>query len=217
MARMTLNDFDTALQRRGFDGFEPDDRQRAINWAYREVARLTRWRWEEADVSVTFAAGEYRKSTASDLPTVKSVRAVVVTTAQHEARLAPMGEGEFYSNWAALDLSADASRGEPSQYYFNGAYLYVLPPPRADRAVKVTAEQQVTDLTDGTDVPVTPADFDEAIFLAAEKRCHLQAREGDYAAENRRELNSFYDDALTDEAQGQGDLQARVIPGRTCL
>lgn len=216
MARMTLDDFRMELLQRGFDGFLPADLDRYINFGYKTVGRLTKWRWEEGAISQTMAPGVFRWTLASDLPTVKSVRAVVITTTGYECRLTAIMDDDFYSRYGAYDLSASQNRGEPIEYWLNNTHLYILPPPRATRAFTVTAEQILVDLTAGQS-PITPAEYDEAILIAAEEQCHLRARQPEFANVNRKKLSDFLEDALVDEATNMQDLQERIIPGRTTL
>src|SRR5262245_58879683 len=119
MARMTLDDFRTELLQRGFDGFAPADLDRYINFGYKTVGRLTKWRWEEAAIAKSMAVGTYRWTLSTDLPTVKSVRAVVVTDTGYEARLTPIMDDDFYTRYGAYDLASSQNRGEPDEYWLN--------------------------------------------------------------------------------------------------
>ena len=213
MARWQLSEFRNELINRGFDGFENTELNRYINWGYREIARLTKWAWEETDVSLAFTAGQYRKDNPTSLPTAKAVLAAVVTTANYEGRLKPMDRERFYDEWAPVDPSEASRRSEPSWYYWTNSYFYVLPAVQAARTVVVTISQQVTELTADGDVPITPEDYDEAILLAGEIRCHYRARQPDQALESRRQLTAFFDDALDEETTRMTERVDRVRKG----
>jgi hypothetical protein len=218
MAKMQLGDFVAELQRRGFDGFDSGELIRYINFGYAKIARLTKWSWEEAAIDVTLTLGQYSKSLDVDLPTVKSVRAVVATTANYEARLTAISDDEFYDDWAALDLTSSSRRGEPDRYWLGASALYFLPAPAATRTYRITAEQYVAELdTLSNTVLITPAEYDEAVLLAAEEHCHIRARQPQFADVNRKKIEEFFDDALADDTTRESDLVERVIAGRTQL
>jgi hypothetical protein len=218
MARMSLSDFITELEKRGFDGFESLDLVRYINFGYRTVGRLTKWMWEETDLPMTMAIGSYRWSLVSDLPTVKSVRAIVCTTVNSENRLEAITSDDFYDSWRAYDLTSSQNRGEPDRYYMDSAYIYILPPPRASRTYTLTVEQKLTELVSGSnETPITPEEYDEAILIAAEEHCHIRARQPAFADVNRKKLMEFFDDALADEGSRMQDAPQRIRAGRTCL
>src|SRR5262245_37622447 len=122
MARMTLNDFFVELRKRGFDGFADLDIYRYINFGYFEVGRLTRWSWQYNPLSFSMDPGDTRKDLSVDLPTLRTLSAVLTTTPQHEFRLAALTERDFLDNWAAYDLSASQQRGEPDRYYLTGQH-----------------------------------------------------------------------------------------------
>ncbi len=218
MPNMQLADFMAELQRRGFDGFTPADLVRYINFGYRKIGRLTKWAWEEATITKVVAPGTFSLSLVTDLPTVKSVKAVVCTTANQEARLTAISPDEFYTDWAALDLTSSSRRGEPDRYFLSASALYLLPPPAASRTYAITAEQYLAEL-DQVNNPtlITPGEYDEAVLLAAEEHCHIRARQPQFADVNRKKIEEFFDDALADDSTRMTDLQERVVPGRTCL
>jgi hypothetical protein len=219
MAKMSLTDFITELNRRGFDGFDPGDLTRYVNFGYRKIGRLTKWAWEQADLSpVTVQPGSYRLSLQNDISTVKSVIAIVCTTSTFEARLNALTDTEFYDNWAAYDLTSSQIRGEPDSYWLGSTHLYILPPPMAARTYTITAEQKLTELVQNSnEVLVTPDEYDEAVLLAAEEHCHVRARQPQFADVNRKLIQDFFDDALADDTTRSGDLLERVVPGRTGL
>lgn len=213
---MQLQDFRAELQQRGFDGFAPTDINRYVNFGYRTIARLTKWSWEESVVTKSVAVGSYRFSFVTDLPTLKSVKAVNVTTVGFESRLRAISEDTFYNQYAAYDLTNVQNRGEPDSYYADSAYLYVLPPPASVRAISITGETELVDLVDNVD-PIVPPEYEEAIMYAAEEVCHLRARQPQFADNARKKLEEFFDDALADESGIMQDLQERVVAGRQWL
>lgn len=215
---MTLPDFVEELRKRGFDGFLEADLVKYINFGYLNVARLTKWMWEETDIILTMNAGSYRWTVASDMPTMKSVRAIVCTTSGRESRLTSITSDDFYDSWAAYDLTQSRTRGEPDRYYFDSSYVYVLPPPAANRSFKLTIERICPELVSGVmEDLITPQEYDEAILLAAEEHCHIRARQPQFADVNRKKLTEFFDDALADESTRMQDAPARIRAGRTCL
>lgn len=215
---MELSDFVAELKSRGFDGFDPADLIRYVNFGYSTVGRLTKWAWEETTVSMTMSAGASRWSLATDLPTVKSVKAVMGVTANYECRLQAISTDDFYDYWAPRDLTAVQNRGEPDRYYLDAAYLYVLPAPQAARSFNVLAEQILPELVSGTnETPITPQEYDEAILTAAEEHCHVRARQPQFAQVSRQKLMEFFDDALADESSRMQDGPQRIRAGRTCL
>jgi hypothetical protein len=218
MAKMTLTDFITELSRRGFDGFDVGDLVRYVNFGYRKIGRLTKWAWEQTDLSATLSPPGYRLSLTADLPTVKSVTAVVGTTVNYETRLVSITDDDFYSNWAAYDLTSSSVRGEPDTYWLGSSALYVLPPPIASRTFTITAEQKLAELVPNVnEVLITPDEYDEAVLLAAEEYCHVRARQPRFADVNRKLIEDFFDDAVADDTTRSKDLMERVLPGRTCL
>jgi hypothetical protein len=218
MAKIQTGDFIAELQRRGFDGFDTADLIRYLNFGYRKIARLTKWSWEEGQLNVTLNPGEFAKSLVTDLPTVKSVRAVSGTTVNYETRLTAIADDEFYNEWAAFNLASSDNRGEPNRYWLGATSLYFLPPPVAVRTFTITAEQRTAELDQTTNtVLVTPEEYDEAVLLAAEEHCHVRARQPQFADVNRKLLEEFFDDALADDTTRSTDLIERVTPGRTCL
>lgn len=214
---MTITEFRNELKSRGFDGFDVGDLDRYINFGYRMVGRLTRWKWEEADITKTLAPGAYRLSLATDLPTVRTITAVAITTLNYEKRLDGISDTEFYDSYMAENLALTQNRSEPYKYFMGGGYLYVLPPPQASRDILITAQQWLAELTDGNPTPITPEEYDEAILLAAEEQCHLRARQPSFAEANRRLLQDFFDDALSEETSRMSDRVERVIAGRRTL
>lgn len=218
MAKMTLPEFVAELNARGFDGFQDGDLVRYINFGYLTVGRLTKWAWEEGDVTASLTPGQYRLTLATDLPTVKSVKAVLGTTLNYETRLTAMSDDEFYNNWVANDLANVRTRGEPYKYYLTGQHLYILPPPLYARTFTIRAEQFLAELSTGVnEVLITPAEYDEAILHAAEEHCHIRARQPQFADVSRKKLQDFFDDALADETTRMADRVERVIAGRQCL
>jgi hypothetical protein len=215
---MELPDFVAELKGRGFDGFTPADLIRYINFGYLTVGRLTKWAWEETTIPMTMSAGAYRWSLQADLPTVKSIKAVMGITANYERRLQAISSDDFYDTWAPMDLTAIANRGEPDRYFLDAAYVYVLPAPQQARSFNVLAEQILPELETGVnETPITPQEYDEAILIAAEEHCHIRARQPQFAQVNRQKLMEFFDDALADETSRMQDAPQRIRAGRTCL
>jgi hypothetical protein len=218
MPRMDFADFQIELERRGFDGFSPNDRGRYVNWGYYHVARLTRWTWEEQTEDLTFTPPEFRKALVGDFSgaVVQGVKAVLVTDANFEARLLALSDKQFYDTYAAYDLTSSQQRGEPESYWLSARDLYVLPPPESPRNIRVVFRMRVAELQ-GNDVPITPADYDEAILIASEMRCHVRARQPELAQLARQDLAEFFDLTITEENTREEDQLVRVIPDKDWL
>lgn len=208
---MDLDDFRRELQARGFNGFDSEYLDRYINWGGREVARLAGWTWEEAEATLNFAVGDYRKP-LTDLAGFQGIRFVEITTADYEAKLERLDPDVYRDEWSAINLGAVGNREEPSAYHLTGTYLYVIPPPVSARAVRVHYWKGWVDLVNPGDVPVTPVDYEEAILYAAEVRGHIRARQPELAAVARAELSAFFDDKLANEVMRDSELEDRVEP-----
>jgi len=182
-----LADFDTELSARGFDALDQSQRISYINFGYYEIARRSRWMWEQTTHDFTLAAGAFSIAT-SDIPNFRTLRAVVGTTGDRERKLDPMDDNDFLADWAALDLSASEHRGEPDSYTVWNNKVYVLPPPSSSRDFTAHYWQKVVALTLAAPDPITPVDLDEGILLAALIRCHHRVYEHERAGEMRREV-----------------------------
>lgn len=220
MARMTLAEFRTELTLRGFDGFEPDDLARYINWGHRHVARLTRALWEQADATAPLAVGDYDEALDVDgvgggnFPYFKSMQSVNVRTSSDYRHLMPLQEHDFHTYWLPQDLSSSGVRGMPRWYFIWGATLFVLPPPTEAVTLEGHYYKRATDLVEEDDTSVAPADYDEGVLLAAEIRCHQRARQWEQAAVSRAALEELFTDVLADEAATMNDRQTQIIPDR---
>lgn len=214
MARMTLDNFRSELANRGFDGFQSDDLWRYINFGYREVARLTRWTWEKTSAELAFAVGDYRKELTADLPTLKEIISVGLMgdSTYTEKPLDPLSDSEFYRDWSVRDLDSVQNHGDASYYYLTHSHLYVVPPTETARTVLVNYYQRITELTDAGHTPITPADYDEAILIAAEIRCHERARQPEFARDARKRLETFFDDAIAENHSQMPEQTVRVRP-----
>lgn len=192
---------------------------RYINWAYYEIARKSRWFWEQSQIDVTMTGSEAGVS-LSVLGNVKEISQVDVITSGQSRKLTEMDDDVFFNTWLPHgdELWSDASlRSEPSQYYLFDETLYFLPPPRSTRKYRVYYYSYVKPLVADSDKPITPADLDEAITLGAAKRCHIRVNEPSQAVARERDLSVVYDDMHTDETMKDLGHQDRVEPDDTWL
>lgn len=211
MAKLDLDGFREELIGRGFSGFNPDQLDRYINWGYLRVARKTRWTWEQTAVTIPQTAGDATIDFA-DLPHVKSIKAVSITTPTVEQRLQAMGEDYFLKNWMPFDLTDSKFRGEPSYYYIWRNTIYLLPPPTSDRTVVVEYWQQPTPLDGNNKQTVTDEIYDEGILLEAEVVCHRRAKEVELMGYAKAELAEFYADLYAQDEFQMDEEPERVEP-----
>jgi hypothetical protein len=215
-----LSDYIAELQARGFDGFSQGDLTTFVNRGYFHVARRSQWLWEQTTDALTMTPGTFQfplwPAVGGELPYVKSVDKVVVTTAGQQRRLKVMDDDQFWPN-LGLDLTATSNQGEPSQYYIFNQAIYILPPPSASRAFLVYYHQRVAALANPNDQPITPQHLDEAIILASLIRCHRRANEPSLAAVVETDLEEIFDDMRDDEELMMGEQLDRVSPDNTWL
>jgi hypothetical protein len=204
------------LKNRGFDGFEPEDLDRYINWSYFEIARKGRWFWEDSYIDATFQPGDvYFASSA--VPNFRELKEVYSIQPDREGKLLRLSEGEFKQNWLPLDLTTPQFRAQPDSYYFLHDQLYLIPPPEVAITVRVFYYARVVPLVAEGDTPITPADMDEAIILGALKRTHTRANEPTQAALRDADLQAVVADMHTDEVMRDEEYQERVEPDDTWL
>lgn len=218
---MELADYVAELDARGFSAFTATEKNRYVNWGYFEVARRCRWTWEEGVDTFSVAPGTFYVdlSTGSELPNFKSLRTVAITTAGYEAQLRAVGNVEFAERWQPWPLSTADERGEPEGYHIWLSRLYILPPPDATRSFEALYWKKPTVLSGAgaPATPITPTDYDEAIMLASEVRCHRRAKEYEKALECRAELESLYNDMLIEDTMRMEDEEDRVTPDLSWL
>jgi hypothetical protein len=223
MGEMTLQQFDDELVARGFDAYSPATRFRYINWGYRRIARRARWLWEQTSITSVQAVGDFdiviTPGSGGPIANFKSITRVYVTApADRRAKLRHLTDEEFFEKWYPLDLSLAANRSSvPEGYYIWENALYILPPSNQQITVQVHYKQQVTALVNGSDIPITPPDLDEAILTAALQRAHKRANELQLAEQSRAELEEVFADMATDEVMMDEEEQERVAPDDTWL
>jgi hypothetical protein len=215
-----LQDYISELQVRGFDGFSTNDLTTYINRGYFHVARRSQWMWEATTDALTMAPGQYSfplwPAVGGELPFVRSIDKVVVTTSGQERRLKALTDEQFYP-YLGMNLTQSNVRGEPSSYYIWNQSLYILDPPNASRDFLVYYKRRMSPLVNPTDVPLTPQHMDEANLLAALIRCHRRANEPSLAALVEQDLEEFFDDARDDEEMMMAEQAERTSPDNTWL
>jgi hypothetical protein len=181
MGDMTLADFDSELQARGFDGFDIAHRYRYVQWGYREVMRLAQWESFVGTYSVNLTPGQYRipLSSLEDF----SVLASVINEAD-KLRLIPLQDWDFADYWLPRDFGDTGEWNEPQYYYMHQGSLWILPPSSETREVTAyyyrTGEHLDTANPSST-TPSSPVEFDAAILSAALVYCHRRANQWDLA------------------------------------
>lgn len=213
-----LQDYIAELQNRGFSGFTPADLTTLINRGYFAVAAKSKWYWEETSDPFTVTPPTFAVSVgeaSTELPGMKSLDKVVVTTAGQTRVLSEMNEQVFIRDWLSGDPTL--SQGEPSSYYLWNNQLWILPAPNSARTFLAYYHRDVVPLVNSTDAPFTPQKYDEVVFLEALKRCHLRALEYQLAEATQQELNVLYDDMRDEEETRVGEHLDRVQPDDTWL
>lgn len=212
--QMTLLDFRTELQNRGFDGFSASDLNQLVNRGYFYVAHKVPWYWGMADYSVAVPAnGQISVNDVGNVLGFKSVEAVYYrrTSAEYN-RLRALAEDEFRD--VHLPGYQEGSKGDPDVYYIDGQTLWVLPALSSvsSQTIELRYNKRPAALVADTSVPVTPVDYDELILTAALVRAHKRANEINYAMMAQSDLDEAFGDMADLEATRMQDLQERVTP-----
>lgn len=211
--KLTLTDFDQALVVRGFDSFQPQDRQQMINLGYRYVARAFPWSWESTSQTYVVAPGTYEIAVGTGLPAgIDSIEGIDIVTDPYRQKLLPERQERFEKRWRYMDLTSSQIRGTPGKYYYYQGNLYVLPPPQFQVSIKVYFRQYLPDMINPTDVAVLPQIFDEVIQDAALVRCHRRAHEVDLAADVQTRVDDAIAGLLQDDVWDMEELQERTLP-----
>src|SRR5262252_2860783 len=102
-----LQDYISELMVRGFDGFSPADLTTYVNRGYFHVARRSQWMWESTTDTLTMTPGQYAiplwPQGGGELPFVRSIDKIVVTTAQQTRKLRVLSDDEFFP-YLGMDL-----------------------------------------------------------------------------------------------------------------
>lgn len=213
---MTLDEFKAELRARGFDGFGDTDLTRYVNFAGRDIARLTRPMWEQQVWSVTLSAGASTVA-FTDLPQIKSVDRVYGTTTGYRRKLTALDENTFFQQWMPQDLTQASNRSEPYAYYVWHNEVWILPPAQNDRGFDIHGRAKWTDLAVGTDLPVTPVELDEMILLATLVRCHSRSQEPDRAMDSMAQLQALIDTVADIDDTTMYEEPERTEPDRSWL
>lgn len=222
---MSLLDFDNELTARGFDSFSPDTRARYINWGYRRIARRARWLWEQTSAQIDLNPGDSYIGSWDEpsdvnhpIGNMKSItKAYIIAPATRRAKLRPLSDDEFFEQWYVLDLTDAQNRAIPYAYSQWEDKLYIVAPTSEPITVVVHYKQQVTDLMNSGEVPITPPDLDEAIVTAALVRCHKRANEIQLSQSSAQELEEVFSDMATDETFQEEEQPTRVSPDDSWL
>jgi hypothetical protein len=215
-----LQDYIAELQVRGFDGFSAADLTSYVNRGYFHVARRSQWMWESTTDPFTLTPGQYNlplwPAGGGELPFVRSIDKIVVTTPGQTRKLKVLSDDQFYP-YLGMDLTLSQFRGEPWAYYVWNQALYIIDPPVSSRSFLAYYKRRMSPLVNPTDVPLTPQHMDEANLLAALIRCHRRANEPSLAASAEADLEEFFDDARDDEEMMMGEQLDRVSPDNSWL
>jgi hypothetical protein len=211
---MTLDDFKAELRARGFDGFEDADLTKYINFAGRDIARLTRPMWEQQVWDIVLTPGQFSVPFTS-LDSIKSVDRVYCTTLNFRKKLTPLDESTFFQQWVPLDLAESTRRSEPYAYYVWRSEVWFLPPPQSDRGFDIHGRAKWTDFVAGTDTPVTPTELDELILMGTLMRCHTRAQEPDRAMDAMAQLQALMDTVADIDDTTMFEEPERTEPDRS--
>lgn len=218
--KMNRSDFVTELEKRGFDGFSPDDLAVYVNRGYFAVAKKSRWEWERTSASFSLDPGEYYvdlSAASTDVPNFRSMERIYCTTPDHSGKLLVMQDDDFFQYWLGLDLTDPACRNEPSYYHVYDERLYIISPPASARDFTLYYFQRPLWLKTDFDFPITPQHLDEAILDAARMRAHTRSNEPTLATLARGDLEEAFDDMRDDEEEDMHEMQERTSPDNTWL
>jgi hypothetical protein len=110
-----------------------------------------------------------------------------------------------------------ANRGIPTEYYLFEGRLYIFPPPSQSLDFQIHYHQQVTDLVNPADTPITPTDLDEAILSSTLVKLHTRVKEFLEADQYNTLLADQLEDAENNEAFQMENVQERVERDDTWL
>lgn len=215
MGELTLEQFRTELQNRGFKGFDAADLDRYINWSIGELGRKLRSLWQEEEATFSLTAGTYTQvvghnSNVPALEDLKSIKTLYVTSADREHKLDPMSEEEFWA-YIQIDLADSSNWGEPYCYRHWNESIYVLAPPESDTTFRIEFWKRFPRLEAGQ-TSILHADYDEAILLGALVRCHTRANQYRLAIEARAELGQLLAELTTETEFMNDEDPVRVLP-----
>lgn len=214
---MQLQDFDAELIARGFDGVAPATRQLYINFGYRMVARKFPEMWAETEITLPMNPGTSYfnlspNASGGDINNFFDIDSVTILTDPYRALLDLLTEDQWYKIYYPLDLTAVGNRGIPDSYYVDNFRLYILQPPSQALSLRVEIHQLPGTLVNATDVPITPADMDEAILNAALLKLHTRVKEFLEADQYNSFVSDALDDALTNQTLLLATEQERTEP-----
>jgi|SRR5215472_3448827 len=218
--QLQLQDYDAALVARGFDGYQPAERQQMINMGYRYIARKYPWAWEEYSKSFPVGPGlDEPIVLASATPLgADNVEGVYVTTDPYRRKLKVMDQTVFETKWLPLDLTnAQNFASCPDWYYVFNESIYFLAPPSGTINVLVYFKNYLPDMVNATDTPATPTILDEVILDAALVRAHRRAHELDLAGDAQQRVDEAVMDMLQDDVWTMEEQQERVVPDNQWL
>ncbi len=216
-----LQDYIAELQSRGFDQFTVADLTTFINRGYFHVARRSRWFWEQATATIAWTPGlasvDLWPVAGGQLQYFKSLDYFYITTSGRFQRIPPLKRSTFFERYMTMDFSDASNWGTPAGYYIEGQKLYLVRPTNVALTATVHFKRRPVLLVGSTDVPITPADLDEAILLGALMRCHKRAQEPTLAAITESDLEEIFDDMRDEENDRMDELQERVRPDNQWL
>lgn len=200
MGDMVLKDFDDELQARGFDGFLQAQRYRYVQWAYRDVVRMSEWRAmisTSSNIDLT-AGGSYQidVATLTDFGSIASI----TTTYEGGYRLKALDERDFFDNFHSIDYTTGRNRGVATHYYLHENNIWILPPPSVAMRFVVTYYRKAELLDVGnptTTKPDTAAELDPAILARALMYCHRRANQWDLALAEEGASDRMIQDFMT--------------------
>jgi hypothetical protein len=215
-----LQDFQAELQARGFDGYSPSDQVELINRGYLRIARQTRWLWEQGTMAFNLIAGGAGAGAAyydlSQVPTFGSLKKLYITTANLQAKLSVIDSDRFFQ-YLAGDPTNPGNQGVPTGYRIFDNRLYVFPTPNQALSFLAYITQKMVKLVNPTDVPLTPAEYDDAVMASTLIYAHERSHEWDEANQYKEELAEVFDNAMEDEVFEDEEEQERAVPDDTWL
>lgn len=218
MGALTRTDFRLELKSRGFSGFTDDALNRYINWGLFEIARKAPWTWEKAEVTIAIDPGEHinilgHESVVTELKLIRSINQLYLVTPGFESKMKILDDREFFEHWLRLPLATDAGlRATPHFYRLWARKLYTLPPADTAHTIRAHVTNRFPVMDDETDKTPMPEDYDEAVLLAAEVRCHRRANQYQHAQNARFELTMLFGELLTEQHRENEEEIDRAIP-----
>jgi hypothetical protein len=181
MGDMSLADFDSELQARGFDGFDATHRYRYVQWGYREVMRLAQWETFVGVHPIELTLGQYLIP-LSDIPEFSVLASIISAT--EEMRLQPLYDWDFADYWVPRDFTDSGEWSEPQYYYMYNGSVWILPPTNINRTFRLyyyKSGEALDTVDPSSSTPASPVEFDPAILSAALVYCHRRANQWDLA------------------------------------